>query len=66
MIVEGRIEGKRGMGRKQMSWLKNWTGLITVVELVHTARSREDYANVVPSVNQGHPCDRKHPSVDRQ
>jgi len=31
LIMEGKIEGKRGPGRRQCSWLKNirdWTGLL--------------------------------------
>jgi len=30
LIIEGKIKGKRGIGRKKMSWLRNvrqWTGL---------------------------------------
>jgi len=41
LIIEGKIEGKRGMGRKKMSWLRNirqWTGLLTVKSLIHKAR----------------------------
>lgn len=55
LIVEGKIEGKRGMGRKQMSWLRNirdWTGLRTIGELVHTATDREMYGNMVANIQQ--------------
>lgn len=53
LVVEGKIEGKRGVGRKQMSWLRNireWTGLRGIGDLVHTATDREAYGNVVANI----------------
>jgi len=50
------IEGKGGIGRKKMSWLRNvwqWTGLRTMQELMHTILNKEK-------------CDRKHPLIDTQ
>jgi len=51
LIIEGKIEGKRGIGRKKMSWLRNvrqWTGLRTIQELMHTIRrKREEWTNVI-------------------
>lgn len=45
LIIEGKIEGKYGMGRKRMSWLKNigdWTQ-IDGNTLLHKALDRESY-----------------------
>ncbi|XP_055388393.1 uncharacterized protein LOC129616943 [Condylostylus longicornis] len=53
LIIQGRIEGKRGVGRKQMSWLRNirnWTNIRTIGNLVHIASNREEYANIVASI----------------
>lgn len=53
LIVEGKIEGRRGVGRKQMSWLRNlreWTGLRTIGDLIHTATDREAYRNVIANI----------------
>jgi len=36
LIMKGKIEGSRGIGRKQMSWLKNipdWSGIRSAEEL---------------------------------
>lgn len=46
LLMEGKIEGKRGPGRRKCSWLKNirdWTGMDTNT-LLRTAQSREDFA----------------------
>ena len=54
LIVEGRIDGRRGVGRKQMSWLRNireWTGLRNIGDLVHTATNREAYENVIANIH---------------
>lgn len=43
LIIQGKIEGKRGIGRKQMSWLRNikhWTGINNTGELCHAAKNR--------------------------
>ena len=50
-IMYGRIEGKRWIGRKAMSWLRNlrmWTNL-TPEELFHSARDRDKWRNIVHS-----------------
>lgn len=54
LIIEGKIEGKRGMGRKKMSRLRNvrqWTGLRTVESLIHTARDRVEMSQVVANIH---------------
>ena len=48
-IIQGRIEGKRGIGRKCLSWLRNlraWTGL-KVEELYRVASDRERFKDIV-------------------
>jgi len=48
------IEGKRGIGRKKMSWLRNvrqWTGLRTMRELMHTIRNKEEWTNVIANIH---------------
>ena len=53
LIIEGKIEGRRGIGRK-MSWLRNirhWTGIRTVQGLIHVSRNREEMENVVANIH---------------
>jgi len=48
--TEEKIEGRRGVRRKKLSWLCNirqWTELRTVKELIYTARNREKMQNVI-------------------
>ena len=48
-IIQGRIEGKREIGRKCLSWLRNlraWTGL-KVEELYRVASDRERFKDIV-------------------
>lgn len=52
LIMQGKIEGKRWIGRKQLSWLRNirhWTGR-TVEELFHVATDREAFQQIVNSM----------------
>lgn len=54
LILEGKIEGKRGIGRKQLSWLRNirhWTGLQTIGSLINTARNREAFTHIINNIN---------------
>jgi len=44
------IEGKRGIGRKKMSRLRNvrqWTGLRTM----HTIRNKEEWTNMIANIH---------------
>lgn len=53
LIVKGKIEGKRGLGRKKLSWLRNirqWTGL-NFEQLIRTAEDREEFAIVVTNLH---------------
>lgn len=52
LIMMGRIEGKRRIGRRNMSWfrnLRNWTGL-GVQELFNVARDRGKFSEVVANI----------------
>jgi hypothetical protein len=49
-VLEGRIEGRRSVGRMQMSWLQNikhWTNIHNMGELIHTARNRSEFSNIL-------------------
>lgn len=48
-IMYGRIEGKRWIGRKSLSWLRNirqWTNM-SPEELFHAARDREQWKRII-------------------
>lgn len=52
LIMKGKIEGKRGVGRKRISWLrniKNWTGMNTQ-QLFRVAEDREAFDIVVANL----------------
>lgn len=54
LLIEGKIEGRRGIGRKKMSWLRNirqWTGLHDIQSLIHTVRNREAMENVIANIH---------------
>jgi hypothetical protein len=54
LLIEGRIEGRRGIGRKKMSWLRNirqWTGLHDIQSLIHTARNKEAMKSVIANIH---------------
>lgn len=53
IIMEGKIDGRRGVGRKQMSWLRNirdWTGVREAGELFRLAEDRDAFSQVVANV----------------
>jgi len=54
LIVQGKIEGRRGVGRKQLSWLRNirnWTGIRTAGDLIHIAADREQFSTIINNVS---------------
>ncbi|XP_055384420.1 uncharacterized protein LOC129614059 [Condylostylus longicornis] len=54
LIIQGKIQGKRGIGRKQISWLRNirnWTGLRDLSALMEFSRDRERYKEIVNNIN---------------
>lgn len=43
LILQGKIEGRRGVGRIQLSWFRNikeWRGIYNTSELCHAAKKR--------------------------
>ena len=53
LIVKGKIEGRRGIGRKQFSWLRNIrdrTGIRRAEDLVHLTFNREEYSTLVANI----------------
>lgn len=53
LILKGRIEGRQGIGRKQLSWLRNirtWTGIRRAEELFRAAEDKEAIARVIADV----------------
>ena len=53
LILQGQIEGRRGMGRKQASWLRNirqWTGIKNVRHLFTAARDRNVFSEIVKNI----------------
>jgi len=55
LIVQGKIDGVRGQGRRQTSWLKNirqWTGM-TTVHLFRAAVDRIIWSNMIANIHKG-------------
>lgn len=49
LIIQGKVEGRRWIGRKKLSWLRNlrnWTGL-GVEQLFRAARNRDQFKEIV-------------------
>lgn len=49
LILNGKIEGTRWIGRKKLSWLRNlrhWTGL-DVEQLMHAAHDRNNFRQII-------------------
>lgn len=49
LIIQGKVEGKRWIGRKQLSWLRNirqWCGL-SAEELFRAAANRERFQEII-------------------
>ena len=52
-ILSGKVDGRRGVGRRRTSWLRNirdWTGMGQVEELFRVAQDREAFAMVIADV----------------
>ncbi|XP_025996276.1 uncharacterized protein LOC113005231 [Solenopsis invicta] len=55
LILKGRIEGRRGIGREKLSWLRNiraWTGMQSAEELFRMAVDRITMARVIANVRR--------------
>lgn len=54
LIIEGKIEGRRGIGRKKKSWLRNirdWTHT-NGNDLLHRSKDRESYAILIANLKR--------------
>lgn len=52
LILEGKIDGRRGLGRKKKSWLRNirdWTNT-NGNDLIHVAQNRDEFAVMVANL----------------
>ena len=53
LIMEGKIERRRGVGRRRISWLRNirqWTGIRAAGDIVHTCGDREKWSEVIANI----------------
>ncbi|KAL4707918.1 hypothetical protein ACJJTC_013709 [Scirpophaga incertulas] len=53
LIMMGKLAGKRGIGRRKKSWLRNireWTGVTSASELFHLARDRDKYSTLMSNL----------------
>ena len=40
LVIDGKVEGRRGIGRKKVLAADDWTGLHDIHSLIHAARER--------------------------
>ncbi|KAF0766394.1 Uncharacterized protein FWK35_00004205 [Aphis craccivora] len=55
LILQGKIEGKRSVGRRRISWLKNlrdWYNT-TSTDLFRASLDRNSIANVISNIRNG-------------
>jgi hypothetical protein len=55
LILQEKIEGKRSVGRRRISWMKNlrdWYN-ITSIELFRASLDRNDIANIISNIRNG-------------
>lgn len=53
LILQGKIEGGRGVRRRQASWLgknQDWTDIHNVEKLSRVAENRNDYVGLIANV----------------
>lgn len=56
LIIEGKIEGKRGRGRRRTSWTKNirdWLKVKSIDRLIRMTEHRETYRHMVANLLDG-------------
>lgn len=54
LIIQGKIDGIRGVGRPQMSWIDNimkWTGLRTFQEVLRAAENRDMFKQIISNID---------------
>lgn len=53
VVMMGKVEGKRAVGRRRTSWLSNirkWTSIAGVEDLFHLAQDREGYLELTANL----------------
>ncbi|XP_045485098.1 uncharacterized protein LOC123689386 [Pieris rapae] len=53
LIIMGKIQGKRHVGRRKKSWLRNvreWTGITTAEELLHLAQDETRFRKLTANL----------------
>ncbi|XP_039756529.1 uncharacterized protein LOC120631148 [Pararge aegeria] len=53
LIMMGKVEGKRRVGRRKKSWLRNireWTNVVSVEALFRLAQDREKFAELTSNL----------------
>ncbi|CAH2242692.1 jg7589 [Pararge aegeria aegeria] len=54
LIMMGKVAGKRRIGRKRKSWLRNireWTGIASAAQLFSLAREQEKYQKLTANLH---------------
>ncbi|CAH2245137.1 jg2391 [Pararge aegeria aegeria] len=54
LIMMGKVAGKRCIGRKRKSWLRNikeWTGIASAAQLFSLAREKENYRKLTANLH---------------
>ncbi|CAH2207478.1 jg23512 [Pararge aegeria aegeria] len=54
LIMMGKVAGKRCIGRKRKSWLRNireWTGMASAAQLFSLAREKENYQKLTANLH---------------
>ncbi|CAH2229128.1 jg5218 [Pararge aegeria aegeria] len=54
LIMMGKVSGKRRIGRKRKSWLRNireWTGIASATQLFSLAREKENYRKLTANLH---------------
>ena len=53
LIVQGKVEGRRGIGRRRISWMKNlreWLNVNNTAELIRLAQDRNAYSEMAANL----------------
>ena len=53
LAIEGKIEGKRGVGRRRISWLRNirdWLGITHSVQLIRAAQDKDAFREMITNL----------------
>ncbi|CAH2243467.1 jg9382 [Pararge aegeria aegeria] len=53
LIMMGKVAGRRGVGRRKKSWLRNireWTGIASAPELFRLAKDRHEFTKLTANL----------------